>query len=241
MNQIVLVLQTVLVGDIATPPVVKPPNVPTVFKAGWVPRVMTLACTGIRRTVFAFVTLVTWVVVVSWNAPGEGNALMANACVTRTTSKGGKARIVNSMDVLGSTGTVMVMGFVTRIRENVSVIRCGLVTTVEQRTVWELHLAQVAEVAMHFSFLDGATATGTGPGRRVTYPVFMVLIMAILPVVYVNRVTLELDVTSCVPDTAVVSVVGVSVMFVLDIKENSVKFSDVPAGQKTAVVVVRVT
>ena len=138
-------------------------------------------------------------------------------------------------------GTVMAMVFATQIFENANVIHCGLGTTVERRIVWERHHALVMGIAMHISFLDGATVIETGPGRRVTYPVFMVLITAILPVVYVNRVTLELGVINCVPDTAVVSVVGVSVMYVLDIRENSAKFQDVLDGQRIVAVMVHVT
>ena len=54
MNQIVLVHPIVLVVVIVIPPIVRRLNVPTVLRAGWVPRVTIPVCMDIQIVEFAF-------------------------------------------------------------------------------------------------------------------------------------------------------------------------------------------
>lgn len=165
--------RTVSVAVTVTPPSAKYPNAQTAFRAGWVPRVTNLACTGAQCVEFACASRVTSATVVNWSAPGEGRARMENACAIQTASKDGWANSVNSMDARGSMGTVMATGCATRIQENANVIRCGLGTTVEQRTAWGHLPAQVKGAVTRSSFQGGATAKETGPARRATHRVSM--------------------------------------------------------------------
>lgn len=65
--------------------------------------------------------------------------------------------------------------------------------------------------------------------------------MGIPRAVYVKHVTLVWDVIPCVPDMVIARMITVSVMKILDIKESSVIFQDVPGGLKTVLVMVLAT